>query len=88
MALEALAAGTPVLAPAIGALPDLIPGRGVGWCYAPDRPEALRAAILRAFDQAPSLRERCLEVVARDHAHADWLAALRAIYQLLSPGSA
>jgi glycosyltransferase involved in cell wall biosynthesis len=88
VALEALAAGTPVLAPAIGALPDLIAGRGVGWCYPPDKPEALRAAILRAFDEAPTLRGRCLEIVARDHAQADWLAALRSVYQLLSPGSA
>ena len=88
VALEALAAGTPVLAPAIGALPELIAGRGVGWCYPPERPEALRAAILRAFDEAPAVRGRCLEIAARDHAPADWLASLRGVYQHLAPGSA
>ena len=80
VALEALAAGTPVLAPALGALPELIAERGVGWCFPPDDPAALTAAIRRAWAEAPDLRPRCQAVVERDHDPARWLAALQAVY--------
>lgn len=86
VALEALAAGTPVLAPAIGALPALIAERGVGWCYDPTVAGALTAAAQRAWVEAPALRARCRAVVATDHDASASLAQLRATYEAVIAG--
>lgn len=81
VAVEALAAGTPVLAPDLGALPELIAGRGVGWCYPADDPAALAAATARAWDEAPALRARCRTVFLADHDPALATARLLAVYR-------
>lgn len=86
VALEALAAGTPVLAPAIGALPALIAERGVGWCYDPSVAGALTAAARRAWVAAPTLRAHCRTVVARDHDAQASLSRLRATYAAIAAG--
>lgn len=91
VAVEALAAGTPVLAPGIGALPELIAGRGVGWCYRADDPAALAAAAARAWEEAPALRARCRAVFLADHHPATaterLLAAYRAVLAGRAPGT-
>jgi glycosyltransferase involved in cell wall biosynthesis len=86
VAVEALAAGTPVLAPDLGPLSGLIAGRGVGWCYPADDPAALASAVARAWDEAPALRARCRTVFAADHDPARATARLLAVYGALAAG--
>jgi glycosyltransferase involved in cell wall biosynthesis len=73
---EAMAAGLPVAASRIGALPELVPGP---WLAPPGDAEALAAVITRlAADGAAGERAR---VIARDRAGPAVVAeALRAVY--------
>jgi glycosyltransferase involved in cell wall biosynthesis len=57
VALEAAAAGKPVVAARIGGLPDIVVDGETGLLVAPADPEALRAALARLIDD-PDLRER------------------------------
>jgi len=56
-AIEAMAAGRPVVASAVGGLPELIRDGEQGSLVAPRDPEALAAALLRCV-RDPALRER------------------------------
>jgi len=51
--LEAMAAGVPVLASAIGGVPDLIQPEVNGLLCDPDRPETFRTAVARLLDDRP-----------------------------------
>lgn len=65
---EAFAAGTPVLAPRLGALEDLVePGR-TGLVFAPHSPEALAEAMEYAFSHTQEMRQ------IRGAARAEYLA--------------
>lgn len=46
---EYIAAGVPVLASALPEMRALVDGYGVGWCVAPDDPDAVAAALTRAL---------------------------------------
>ncbi len=87
VALEALAAGTPVLAPALGALPALIAGRGVGWCFDPSAPGALAVAAKQAWAEAPALRGHCRAVFAADHDPQRALSDLQQVYRAVAAGT-
>jgi len=77
--LEAMAAGIPIVATAVGAIPDVLGEAQCGWLCAPADPEGLAAAMDKAF-AAPDLagvgdrgrsvvRERySVERMARDYA--------------------
>ncbi len=56
-AVEALAVGTPVVATAVGGVPELVHDGVNGLLVAPGQPEALAAAMGRLVDE-PGLRER------------------------------
>lgn len=47
-ALEAMAAGVPIVATSVGGLPDLVNGSACGWLCPPGKPEALAAVMLEA----------------------------------------
>jgi glycosyltransferase involved in cell wall biosynthesis len=51
--LEAMAAGVPVLASAIGGVPDLIEHEVTGLLCDPDQPETFRVAVARLLDDRP-----------------------------------
>jgi glycosyltransferase involved in cell wall biosynthesis len=48
--LEAMAAGVPVLASAVGGVPDLVEHEVNGLLCHPDQPETFRAAVARFLD--------------------------------------
>ncbi len=55
--IEALAAGCPVVATAVGGLPDLLYGGRLGTLVEPGSAEALANGILHALRQPPDMRE-------------------------------
>lgn len=64
VALEALAAGVPVVVTSVGGLPEVVrPGRN-GWLVAPENPEALADTLLQAGD-------RTVLVKLAENAHRD-----------------
>jgi len=69
VSLEAMAAGIPVIAPAVGGFPEQIADDETGLLVAPEDAGALAAAILRLADDA-ALRAR-LATAARAHVSAN-----------------
>ena len=67
VAREALACGVPVIAAAVGALPEAIEHEENGLLYDPEEPGALERA-LRRFRDEPELRSRLLSFPPRIHA--------------------
>ena len=81
--LEAMAAGCPVIASAVGGTPELIEDGRTGLLFAPDSADALSACMARlCADPAlrTSLSRSALEHVARQHAVPALVAATSAVY--------
>jgi glycosyltransferase involved in cell wall biosynthesis len=85
-ALEAMAAGVPVVASALGGLPEIL---GAERCVAPNDPAAL-AARMCELHQEPDLRrqegEALLARVREHHSQERFTAGLLDLYGRLSPG--
>ena len=82
-AVEALAVGTPVVATAVGGVPEVVRDGENGLLVAPGDPEALAGAIVRLLDE-PGLRERLaaaarpsVEPLARDRVYGELERILR-----------
>ena len=81
--LEAMAAGCPVIASAVGGTPELIEDGRTGLLFAPGSADALSACMARlCADPAlrTSLSRSALEHVARQHAVPALVAATSAVY--------
>jgi glycosyltransferase involved in cell wall biosynthesis len=81
--LEAMAAGCPAIASAVGGTPELIEDGRTGLLFAPGSADALSACMARlCADPAlrASLSRRALEHVARHHAVPVLVAATSAVY--------
>ena len=63
--IEALAGGCPVVATAVGGLPDLLDGGSLGALVPPDNVEALARAILDVLRQPPDGRNAQAAILAR-----------------------
>lgn len=84
--LEAMAAGTPVLATHVGGIPDVIEHGVSGLLVAPGAPQALAQAIARLLtDDAlrARLRENARREVAGRYSRAAVIAELEALYRSL-----
>lgn len=83
--LEAMGQGVPVVAAAVGGIPDALGGDPpAGWLVAPEDPAALAAAIREAVEQAPEAvararraRERFVDRYTLSRAGDDLLALYR-----------
>lgn len=64
--LEAMACARPVLATAVGGVPDLVIDSTTGWLFPPEELHLLDRRILRALAEPPSVRE-VLGSAAREH---------------------
>jgi len=87
--MEALAAGVPVVAPAVGGIPDLVTTGRNGVLAAPGRADALAAALLRAMrpDVHPMLRAGAAGTPVVDVADtAEWFDGLYADLAKSRPG--
>lgn len=87
--LEAIAAGVPVVAAAVGGVPD-VTGMDGALLVPPDDPAALAAAIQAAFRDPAAARERARRALKRveDHYAAEpWLDRHDALYQTLLGGA-
>lgn len=86
--LEAMAAGLPAVATAVGGAPDLITHGENGWLVPPSDPEALRSAILALLgdpDRRARLGRRARERVECQYALPVVAGRLRALYDRLLP---
>lgn len=74
-ALEAMAAGLPVLATQSGGFPSMInldPARPTGWLIAPDDLDALTDALLDLVSHPSDVAERGRHALAHAHANLSW----------------
>lgn len=63
--LEAMAAGVPVVATAVGGIPDLLDLGSAGWLVPSDNPAALGGSLRRALDDTAEARSRSSRARAR-----------------------
>jgi glycosyltransferase involved in cell wall biosynthesis len=78
VAVEALAVGTPVIATAVGGVPEIVRDGVNGLLVPPDDPTALAAAIARLLDDA-ALRGRLAAAAAPS---VEWLASERLLGEI------
>jgi len=87
--LEAMAAGVPVVATAVGGVPDLLDDGTAGWLVAPGDPVAFGGLVRQALDDGPEVRPRVDRARARVrdvYAVDPWLDRCEEVYrQLLGP---
>ena len=84
--LEAVAAGVPVVASAVGAIPEVISDGETGWLVPPGDPEALAAAIveaLRSPAEATKRAEKAFEVVRSKYSVDAMVDAVEHLYEEL-----
>jgi glycosyltransferase involved in cell wall biosynthesis len=88
--LEAMAAGVPVIATRVGAIPQLLQG-DAGWLVAPGDPSALAEALVESLDNQSLARQYAQSALARTHAEYSAAAMARGyleLYQSLTGGRA
>lgn len=81
--LEAMAAGVPVVATAVGGVPEMLP-EGHGLLVPTEQPAALAAAMGRVLRDPAAARARAALArarVGRDYAVAPWVAAYDDVYR-------
>ena len=86
-ALEAMAAGVPVLASALGGLPELI---GAERCLPPNDPDALAQRLQQLWEQPERRRAEGDALIARArerHGEEDYVRRLLALYEGLASSS-
>ena len=82
--LEALAAGIPVVATAVGGIPEIVTNEETALLVAPHSPEALAAAIRRIFAEPEASRaraDRARTVIASRHSPAERVRKLTELYR-------
>jgi glycosyltransferase involved in cell wall biosynthesis len=87
--LEAMAAGVPVVATAVGGVPDLLDDGSAGWLVTPGDPAELGASLRQALDdgaEAQSRVDRARARVRDVYAVDPWLDRCEEVYRhLLAP---
>lgn len=84
--LEALDAGVPVIATAVGGVPDLL-GDTEGWLVPPEDPVRLAAALESVRARPEEARSRAASAslrLSRDPAYPRWIEAHRALYRAVA----
>jgi len=84
--LEAMAAGVPVVASAVGGVPDLLDDGSAGWLVTPGDPAALGGSIRQALDNGAEVRGRVERAQARvrdEYAVDPWLDRCEEVYRRL-----
>jgi glycosyltransferase involved in cell wall biosynthesis len=84
--LEAMAAGVPVVASAVGGVPDLLDDGSAGWLVTPGDPAALGGSLRQALDNAAEGRRRVDHAQARIrdvYAVDPWLDRCEEVYRRL-----
>lgn len=82
--LEAIDAAVPVVATAVGGIPDLI-DEGAGWLVPSESSPALAAALDEALGDLTAARARAEMALARVRARStDWIGAHHSLYRQLS----
>lgn len=84
VALEAMASGRPVVAAAVGGLPEVVQDGQTGILLPPDDPIALAAAVLRLLDAPPLAAQMGLAARLRaeeTYKEEEMVARLNALYQ-------
>ena len=82
--LEAMSAGTPIVAFGVGGIPNLL-GDEAGWVVPPSETRRLGEAIRQSLaDPTETARriECARDVVMRDHGVERWLERMEAVYAL------
>lgn len=80
--LEAMAAGTPIVATSVGGVPDVV-GPGEARLVPPDDPRALAAAIQERWSDPRAAAERAAAAaarLAREYDIAPWLTRYEQLY--------
>lgn len=88
VALEAMSAGVPVVATAVGGVPDLLEG-GAGRLVEPERPVELARAIEEILDQPTAARElakRAYTRLEQRYAIGPWVAGHNEVYRAAIAG--
>ncbi|AGP33320.1 glycosyltransferase [Sorangium cellulosum] len=93
--LEAFAYGTPVVASAVGGVPELVLDGETGWLVPPGRPDALARALLDALARpeeagarATRARARLLSRFTAERQADAWLEAIAAVTGAVATGAA
>ena len=84
--LEAMAAGVPVVATAVGGVPDLLDDGSAGWLVTPGDPSALGGSLRQALDDGAEVRGRVDRARARVrevYAVDPWLDRCEEVYRHL-----
>ena len=88
VALEAMAAGVPVVATAVGGVPDLL-GEGAGRLVPPEDPRALAAAVDEVLGDpaaAATLVEQARARLSQEYALGPWIEAHQRLYEEVAKG--
>lgn len=82
--IEAMARGIPVIAPAIGALPELVTDNETGWICSPSSPEQVVKALETwqslSEQQLRKLQQNCIALITANYSEQAVIPHIEAIY--------